>query len=225
MSVTRTLAGLVTLSLAFCTVGCSEPRLDLHLLRRASAPVRGELVEPSPCVQCVTASWLAPDGTKIDMEIEQDPFLSVAPHRLSKPEIVHSKFLYRPYCDNFALSFFLAISVAEMTTIVEKYGRLPAVAMVNGNAIDAGRGMFRGESLTFSYTDQQKALDAAALLGATPTLRESDDTWIEGARKDRLAILDELFANPKQLRSFAEDHGVKVEDLKKDEVEAKLFCQ
>jgi hypothetical protein len=81
------------------------------------------MVVSVPCQDCVPQSWSAHDGTVIALQVERQPFLSLPARRLSEPEIVHGKWLYRPYCDSFTLSFRLAISLEQMTEIAEKLRR------------------------------------------------------------------------------------------------------
>ena len=207
-----------------CALGCFEPRLEFHVVRSADSPIKTEVVEPGPCEDCVAQSWLAHDGTRVALQIERQPFLSVPAHRLSEAEIVHGKWLYRPYCDSFTLSFRLSISLAEMTDIAEKYSVLPAVAIVNDRVIDAGRHMVSGETVALAFTERQGAIEAAGSLRASPALREKDDSWREDVRRQQLEILKELFADPEKLRRFASESGLAVEGLKKEELAAQLFC-
>jgi hypothetical protein len=212
------------MAFVLCALGCSEPQLEFHVVRGADSPIKTEIVESAPCEHCVPQTWLAHDGSLIALQVERQPFLSVSAHRLSEPEIVHGKWLYRPYCDSFSLSFRLGISLAEMTKISAKYSGLPAVAIVNGRTIDAGRHMVSGETITLAFTERQRAIDAAELLGASPSFREEDDSWREDVRQQQLAILEELFANPEQLRRLASEHDLVAEDLSREELAAQLFC-
>jgi len=148
----------------------------------------------------------------------------VSTHRLSEPEIVHGKWLYRPYCDSYTLSFRLAISLEQMTEISENFGGLPAVAVIDNRVVDAGRQMMSGEAVTLSFTEKQRALDAAELLDASPTFREEDDSWRSEAREKQGAILEELFSSPEQLDRFASKHGLAAQDLDREELAAQLFC-
>ena len=144
--------------------------------------------------------------------------------QLSEPEIVHGKGLYRPYCDSFWLSFRLSISLEEMIEVAQTYGGLPAVAMINDRAVDAGQHMVGGETVTLSFGERQGAISAAGLLGASPSFREADDSWREDARQQQLALLEELFANPDELRRFASKHELVAENLNRDQLAAELFC-
>jgi hypothetical protein len=111
------------IAFVLCAVGCSEPRLEFHVIRSADSPIKTEMVVSVPCQDCVPQSWSAHDGTVIALQVERQPFLSLPARRLSEPEIVHGKWLYRPYCDSFTLSFRLAISLEQMTEIAEKLRR------------------------------------------------------------------------------------------------------
>ena len=207
--------------LVFCTLGCSERRLEFHAVHAADSPIQSEVVQPGQCEDCVSQSWIAHNGKPVALQIERDPFLSVPAHRLSQPVIAHVKGVFRPYCDSFTLSFKLAISLAEMTDIAKNHSELPAVAIVDGRAIDAGRRMLNGETVTLSFAERKDAIDAARMLGASPTYREADDS----SRADVLRRqLDETFANPERLNLLASKMGVAVADLNKEEVAAKLFC-
>jgi hypothetical protein len=208
----------------FFALGCSEPRLEFHTVRSADSPIKTELVEPTPCADCVAQSWTAHDGTRVALQIERDPFLSVPAHRLSEPEIVHGKWLYRPYCDSFTLSFRLSISLGEMTEIDRNHSSLPAVAMVDGRTIDAGRHMLSGETVTLAFTERHAASTTAEMLGASPAYREEDDSWREDVQRQQLQILDEIFADPEKLRLLASESGLAVEDVNREELAANLFC-
>lgn len=96
--------------------------------------------------------------------------------------------------------------------------------MIDDRVIDAGRHMMSGEAVTLSFTEKQRALDAAALLDASPTFREEDDSWRKDVREQQGAILDELFSNPEELHRFASKHGLAAQDLDREELAAQLFC-
>jgi hypothetical protein len=207
-----------------CTVGCSEPRLEFHVVRSADSPIKTEMVDSAPCEDCVPRSWSAHDGSLVALQVERQPFLSVPAGRLSEPEIVHGRWLYRPYCDSFSLSFSLAISLEEMTEIAQKFGGLPAVAIVNDRVIDAGRHMMSGGTVALAFTDKQRAIDVAEWLDASPTFREEDDSWRNQVREQQSAIFQELFSNPEELERFAAEHGLVAQDLDREELAAQLFC-
>jgi hypothetical protein len=210
--------------LVLSALACSERRLEFHAVHAADSPIKSEIVEPRPCEDCVAKSWIAHDGARVALQIERKPFLSVPAHRLSQPEIVHGKWLYRPYCDSFTLSFRLGISLKEMTNLAKNHSELPAVAIVNGRAIDAGRHMISGETVALAFTERQGAIDAAELLAASPTYREEDDSWRADVRRRQREILDEIFADPEKLSLLASNSGVAVADLDKEELAANLFC-
>lgn len=205
--------------------GCSEPRLDLYLIRSASSPVKSETVEPTPCEDCVARTWVEHDGTEIDLQVERDPYLSIPATQLSDAEIVHAKWIYRPYCDSFSLSFRLRISLAEMTDVADKVGDLPTLAIVRGRPVDAGRHIIRGETVTLAFGAEQQAVDMARVLGSSPDLREADDSWRAEVRQRDLATLEELFGSPDKLRRLAQEHGLQADAFKNvDDLASQLFC-
>jgi len=163
-------------------------------------------------------------GTKVDLRVERDPYLSIPANRLSDAEIVHQRGLYQPYCDNFSLLLRVRTSLAEIAEIVENFGGLPTVAIIQGQAVDAGRHIFQGETLSLTFADRQRAIRTAELIGASPIFLEADDDWQKEARQRDLENLKKILENPEELRRFAEETGLQPEDLKKEDFAAQLFC-
>lgn len=216
-----------SLVLALWALGCSEPHIDLHLIRSADSPLKTHPIEPTRCENCAAYSWVWADGASVGLQVEAAPYLSLPAGRLSDAEIVHSQWLYRPHCESFTLTFRVGMSLAEMTKLAEQFGGLPTAAMVNGAVLDVqgeGREMLNGETLTLAFGAKQEAVEAAESLGASPHFREADDSWRAGAIEQRREMLDELFSNPEQLQRLADEHGLRVEDLDKERFSAQLFC-
>lgn len=215
---------IVSVALSCLALACSEATLDLHLIRRASSPVKREAIEPTPCEHCVARTWVAHDGRSIDLEVEGEPYLSISARRLSQPEIVHEKHLYRPYCESFVLSFRLAISLEDMAKASSTAATGLTLASIDGRSIDTGRHIFRGETVTLAFSDRQEADATAERLGGPATFIEGDDSWRAGMRKETLAALEELVANPEMFRELqGRKPYIQLEDLKNLDP-TDLFC-
>lgn len=215
------------IAVVLCALGCSESRLDLHVLRSASPPTDSKAVESTPCEHCVAHSWVARDDTSIDLRLERDPYLSIPAHRVLEAEIDHSNGIYRPYCDNYVLTLRIGVSLQDMTQAIEKLGNLPTVAIIGEHVVDVGQHIFDGEALMFLFSNKQRAVHTAELLGTSPSVREADDSWQAEMRQQQIGVLGELFDNPEELRRLAEETGIQVENLRKEDLAAQLaqlFC-
>src|SRR5262245_28193842 len=143
---------LSTVAFVFCALACSRSHLDLHLIRSADAPIKSEeSVEATPCHECVPLSWIRYDGTTIHLQIERDPFLSLTADQLSKAEIIHNKWLYRPYCDSFTLSLRVGIPFARLAQLSAESRGFPKVALLGGKPLDLGYDILDGETLKVTF--------------------------------------------------------------------------
>jgi hypothetical protein len=185
---------------------------------------RERAVPPTSCVDCMPQEWVGADGRRVTLQIERTPFLSIPAGRLSEAELLHSQGLFRPDCEQYRLSLRVALALEEMVRAAEASRGHVVAALVDGRAIQVRAGLFGGETLTLTFTEEQQAVDVAASLGVSPALREGKDGGLAEARRSQRALLDEIFSDPEQLQRLAAETGIAAEDLDKEALLSRLLC-
>jgi hypothetical protein len=144
--------------------------------------------------------------------------------RLQGNEIVHARWLYQPFCDIFGLTFNVDLPEQQVVEIGEYLKSSPTLALIGDHAVGAGLGIFQGSTVTLAFGDKQRAMEAARLLGKTPTFREEDNSELDELRERDLALLDEILGDPEQRSSMAAELGLNPEDLDKEKYAERVFC-
>ena len=175
-------------------VGCSEPAVDLHLVRAASAPLHGQLVAESPCEDCRRYSWLGHDGGQVEITAERTPTLSIPVAQLVEAERSQSSGLYQPYCDLFSISGDSGMTSEASDSFSLAHPGAAFVAVVRGDAVDAGASVFQSGRLVFSFSNAERAASAARILGLAPNFAEVDGPTLREARESQVALVRSLTA-------------------------------
>ncbi len=144
------IAWLTALGLA---IGCSEPGVDLHVVRAASAPLHGQFVAESRCEDCRRYSWHGHDGGQVEITAERTPTMSIPLAQLAEAELSRGSGLYRPYCDLYSISGDSGMTSEASDSFSLAHPGAAFLAVVRGDAIDAGPDVFSAGRLFLSFTD------------------------------------------------------------------------
>ncbi|MEZ4279100.1 MAG: hypothetical protein R3F21_05710 [Myxococcota bacterium] len=209
------------IALALMT-GCSEPSVDLHLIRAASGPLHGQSAVESPCEDCRIYSWVGHDGIPVEISAERSPALSIPLDQLVDAERSRGSGLYRPFCDLYAIAHDSRMTPEESDALSLAYPGAAFAAVVRDEVLDAGFNVFQAGRLFLAFTSAERAERAAHLIGISPDFAIAEDPDRREFRESRAALFRSL--STEELAELAEQSGLDPHETTAEKVIDATLC-